>query len=748
MSEEASESTAGTLGPLPLEANPAVGDAADLAGEILTGDDVVDRRVPRSEEVRTVLPDDLLPGVGGATMSLRDAMRMGGVATMLTLGAAGFVQALDQAGFAILSPNIQKAFHVSDSVIAVIGSAFGVLFVLGALPISSLADRYPRKYVASGALVVWSVIMMCTGLVQNAFSLFVARMGAGLGESYATPVNGPLLVDSYPIQARGRVFAVAMGMGLVGQLLAPTVVGGIAAPFAPSTGWRWVFLIVGLLALPVALGMSRLHEPKRGQYEIEAVMGKDVEIDTLPVSLTMAFARLRKIRSFYFFLLGMAALGFALFTLPVFLNLIYSHVFHLTVWQRGLVGSITLIPGVVAIGIIGRRTDQLFRKSPPRSFVFMGGLIVLFGVLIAVAMTMPDLALFVVCIAIGTSLATCGFAILPAALSTVLPYRLRSRGFAMIGIYIFLCGSFFGAIITGLLAQRIGERPAVAVVVLIASTVGGSLMAYGGRYVRGDISLVVEELREEQEEAARMKSSDAVPLLQVHNLDFSYGHVQVLFDVNFEVARGEVLALLGTNGAGKSTLLRVISGLGVPERGVIRLNGRTVTYADPELRVRIGLVQLMGGGAVFAPLSVEENLKMACFLEESRDVAGKIDRVCELFPVLSSKRRSRAADLSGGEQQMLGLAMALVHDPELLIIDELSLGLAPIVVEMLLEVVAELKRRGMTLIIVEQSINIALALADRALFMEKGQIRFSGQAEDLLARDDLVRAVFLGTERP
>ncbi len=375
-----------------------------------------------------------------------------------------------------------------------------------------------------------------------------------------------------------------MGMGLFGQLLAPAVVGGIAAPFAPSTGWRWVFLIVGMLGLPVALGMSRLREPERGQYEIEAVMGNDVEIDTLPVSLTMAFARLKKIRSFYFFLLGMAALGFALFTLPVFLNLIYAHVFHLTVWQHGLVGSVTLIPGVVAIGIIGRKTDQLFQEEPTTVLHLHG--------CASSSYSASSFALRDVHAGPGSLLSPASpserpwpTADLPSflpALSTVLPYRLRSRGFAMIGIYVFLCGSFLGAIITGLLAQRIGERPAVALVVLVASAVGGGLMAYGGRYVRGDISLVVEELKEEQEEAVRMAASDSVPLLQVRNLDFSYGHVQVLFDVNFKVTRGEVLALLGTNGAGKSTLLRVISGLGVPEQaGVIRLNGRTVTLARP-----------------------------------------------------------------------------------------------------------------------------------------------------------------------
>src|SRR5262249_61472705 len=136
----------------------------------------------------------------------------------------------------------------------------------------------------------------------------------------------------------------------------------------------------------------------------------------------------------------------------------------------------------------------------------------------------------------------------------------------------------------------------------------------GARHIRADMTMVVEELREEQQERARMQQSSAVvPVLQVRNLDFSYGPVQVLFDVGLEVHEGETLALLGTNGAGKSTLLRVISGLGVASRGVIRLRGRTVTYADPELRVRVGIVQLIGGGATFPPLTVRENLQVAAY---------------------------------------------------------------------------------------------------------------------------------------
>jgi ABC-type branched-subunit amino acid transport system ATPase component len=241
---------------------------------------------------------------------------------------------------------------------------------------------------------------------------------------------------------------------------------------------------------------------------------------------------------------------------------------------------------------------------------------------------------------------------------------------------------------------------------------------------------------------------DDIPLLQVRGLDFSYGPVQVLFDVGFEVRRGEVLALLGTNGAGKSTLLRAISGLGVPDRGVVRLNGRTLTYVDAEIRFREGVVQLRGGAGVFPDLTIAENLRTAVLASGATDLELEMRRarVNDLFPALVNREDETARDLSGGQQQMLALAMALMHDPELLLIDELSLGLAPVVVQELLGVVEQLKARGQTMIIVEQSLNVALAFADRAVFMEKGRVRFEGDARELAERDDLVRAVFLGGE--
>jgi ABC-type branched-subunit amino acid transport system ATPase component len=268
-------------------------------------------------------------------------------------------------------------------------------------------------------------------------------------------------------------------------------------------------------------------------------------------------------------------------------------------------------------------------------------------------------------------------------------------------------------------------------------------------FIRGDLSLVVAELQEEMEEHRRQQEQpDSIPVLQANNIDFCYGQVQVLFDVSLEVRRGEVLALLGTNGAGKSTILNVIAGLGTPSRGVIRLNGQTITYVSPEYRAKMGIHMLAGGKGVFPDMTIADNLEMGAFLyrNDAQDRSRRIARVLELFPDLANKQRDLASSLSGGQQQMLALAGTLLHDPEILIIDELSLGLAPVVVQQLIAVVEQLRSQGMTIIIVEQSLNVAAAVAERAVFLEKGRVRFEGPIKDLIERDDLARAVFLGGE--
>jgi ABC-type branched-subunit amino acid transport system ATPase component/ABC-type branched-subunit amino acid transport system permease subunit len=243
-------------------------------------------------------------------------------------------------------------------------------------------------------------------------------------------------------------------------------------------------------------------------------------------------------------------------------------------------------------------------------------------------------------------------------------------------------------------------------------------------------------------------SDDAV--LVCRGVDAGYDGVQVLFGVDLEVRRGEVLALLGTNGAGKSTLLRVVSGLLPPSAGTVTHEGDDVTGLDPGRTVRRGLVQVPGGRGVFPTLTVGEHLRLASWLlhgdpEEHARTQAALDR----FPRLRERWEQQAGNLSGGEQQQLALAMALVARPEVLLVDELSLGLAPTVVAGLLDVVREINGNGTAVVLVEQSLNVALSVADRAYFLEKGEVRFEGPTADLLERDDVARAVFLAaSDRP
>jgi branched-chain amino acid transport system ATP-binding protein len=234
-------------------------------------------------------------------------------------------------------------------------------------------------------------------------------------------------------------------------------------------------------------------------------------------------------------------------------------------------------------------------------------------------------------------------------------------------------------------------------------------------------------------------------LLVCAGVDVAYESVQVLFGVDLDVREGELVALLGTNGAGKSTLLKAISGLVEPASGAILFDGVDITHVDPRTRLDLGIVQMPGGRSVFPTLTVDECLRLAGWAhrDDPEHVRSATSLALERFPVLAERRSTMAGALSGGEQQMLGLAMALISKPRLLMIDELSLGLAPTIVSRLVEIVQAIHEQGTTVIVVEQSVNVALTLAERAVFMEKGEVRFSGPANELLERPDVLRSVFL-----
>ena len=238
------------------------------------------------------------------------------------------------------------------------------------------------------------------------------------------------------------------------------------------------------------------------------------------------------------------------------------------------------------------------------------------------------------------------------------------------------------------------------------------------------------------------------PLLVCRDVGAAYGPVQVLFGVDMTVRRGEVVGLLGTNGAGKSTFLRVVSGLMALRGGELRFEGTDIGSSSPLERVRRGVVAVPGGRGVFPSLTVAENLQVACWRarHDDRPTDTALAHALELFPALERRWGTKAANLSGGEQQMLTIAQSLLCAPRLLLVDELSLGLAPVVVAGLLDAVRRLVDEGVTVVVVEQSVNLAMELAERAVFMERGQVRFSGPTAELAGRDDLVRSVFLAGE--
>ena len=235
-------------------------------------------------------------------------------------------------------------------------------------------------------------------------------------------------------------------------------------------------------------------------------------------------------------------------------------------------------------------------------------------------------------------------------------------------------------------------------------------------------------------------------MLEARGVAFAYGSVQVLFGVDLTVEAGGMLALLGTNGAGKSTLLNVLAGLDEPTAGTIRVDGDDVTGADARELVRRGVVLVQGGRAVFGDLTVAENLEVglhALRLGRS-EVRPRMEAAFDRFPGLAALRARRAGTLSGGERQQLALAKGLLTEPRVLLIDELTLGLAPQATQDVVAIVRDLGRAGTTIVLVEQSLEVAASLTDHAVFMEKGTVRFDGPTSELLERGDLARAVFLG----
>ena len=434
-------------------------------------------------------------------------------------------------------------------------------------------------------------------------------------------------------------------------------------------------------------------------------------------------------------------LGVGLGGLPSLFSLYYSDEFGLNEVQRALVSTLTepfqILGLVVGIPI----TVRLARRDPGLVLKAIAVSSIVLSVALAGYAVSPVLWLSIVMHIVIAILLVILLPGIYATVSLVMPPRARSVGFSLGALYLMPAGVIIAII--GQAAESSGVRGALVATIPV-SLLGGFILASAGRFVRADMANMQANAVARAAVLASRRSGTS-KLLAVNGLDVGYDQVQVLFGVDFEVGEGEIVALLGTNGAGKSTLLKSISGLLPPTGGAVMFDGVEITAASPQEIAGRGVIQVPGGKGAFPGLSVAENLRIAGWLNraDAAYLRDATEDVLGFFPILRTRWDEPAGNLSGGEQQMLTLGQAFISKPRLLMIDELSLGLAPIIVEQLLEIVRAISARGTTIILVEQSVNVALTVAESAYFMEKGEIRFHGATAELLARPDLLRSVFL-----
>ncbi len=650
------------------------------------------------------------------------------------------VDELDRVAFGVLVPEIRDSFGLDNQGILTVVAIVTAL-ALGLQPfVGFLADRRSRVRIAVGGAAAWGFFSMMTGFAPTVGLLVAARCGSAMGRLVNGPTHDSLLSDYYPSENRPAAFGVHRLGNSIGQFVAPIIAGVLATLFT----WRAPFIVLAVPTIVlVIIAATQLREPTRGKFERrEAGASADQEmLEDEPVGFSEGFRICWEVRTVRRLWMSLPFLALSVIGLASLTSIYYEDVFGVNEAGRGIIAAVAEPFQLIGILIFIPISTRIVRRDPSllvKLVAVTGSIGCAFLVAYALAPSLP--------LAVASNVAATAVlgAITPgiaSVLSLTLPPRARALGFSFSGLFS-LPGVIVLSIIGGV-ADDNGIRVGILVLVPIF-LFGCFLFAAGGRFVNADIAKVRTSAKA-RAEVAQAKAEGRQKLLVVKNLDVAYGSVQVLFDVDFEVEAGEVIALLGTNGAGKSTLLRAISGLTPARAGAVIFDGDDITFSQPHDVAAKGVIQVPGGKGVFPGLSVEENLRIAGWMyqKDQAHIDEAIERVQEMFPVLRDRWSQPAGLLSGGEQQMVTLAQAFITKPRLLMIDELSLGLAPVIVEQLLHIVRAIRDQGTTLILVEQSVNVALTVAETAYFMEKGEIRFKGPTAELLERPDVLRSVFL-----
>jgi ABC-type branched-subunit amino acid transport system ATPase component/MFS family permease len=666
----------------------------------------------------------------------------GGAATfpLVLLFGLNMVDELDRTAFGILVPEIRDAFGLSNSGILGVISIVTIIALLAQPAFGALADRMSRVRLALGGATAWALFSFLTGLVPAVAFLVMARIGSGVGRAVNDPTHNSLLADYYEPDTRIKVYGFHRAANYAGQALGPLVGGALAFAFS----WRTPFLVFWLpTAILVLIGLRRLEDPIRGYHERKAG-GADEEASLTEEeqpSLGEAWRLCMQVRTLRRIWYSLPALAVSLVGFGSLSAIFYEEVFDLNELQRGVIEA-GLNPFQIAALVLGVPLATRYSGSNPalllRLLAFVGAAVAGALVIFALSPSVPVAVVAHVIVVAPLALLLPG---IYAILSLTIPPRARGLGFGIGSLYV-IPGLLLLPIV-GAVADDVGARQAMIVMVPVF-LLGSAIISSAGAFVNEDVAKV-RAATAAQSAVKLARQRGETKLLLVKDLDVAYGNVQVLFGVDFEIDEGEIVALLGTNGAGKSTLLKAISGLVEPSGGATVFDGHDMTHATPQEIAARGVIQVPGGKGVFPGLTVAENLKIAGWLyqRDGQYLEEATERVLEFFPILRERWDDKAGNMSGGEQQMLTLGQAFIAKPKLLMIDELSLGLAPVIVEQLLDIVRAIRDQGTTVIVVEQSVNVALTLAETAYFMEKGEIRFNGPTKELLERPDVLRSVFL-----
>jgi ABC-type branched-subunit amino acid transport system ATPase component/MFS family permease len=689
------------------------------------------------------------------TPPFREVIRKYGLSyyPMIALGLLFVSDQFQGYAFSVLTPDISKSLGISIGAVTAALSLKGLASAVIPLPIAALTQRHARRAAFSIITgVAWSFITLFTGFVTSLLGLIGILVLDGLSTGGVLALHNPLLIDSYHPQARVRALSGYSAIGTLGNVFSPLLVGVLAG--VAGFTWRGVFLLMGLLSIAISFFSLRLRDPGFGKWDTEQLRAgvheihgdaptRDLDESEVALGFWEICRRVMLIPTNRRVLAGFAVFGIMLVPLSVFISFFLAQRWNFGPGERGAFFAFSAACGVVTLVLYGRRGEKQFRASPARVVRSSGYALAVAVVLLAAGGLMPAVVPMLICFGLANAATALLGPLLGISMLSIVPANMRAHAQALIGIFTAV-GGLAGALLLSSVQVQYGAVGTM-ITVAIFGGLGALIISSAHTLIESDLDRMIDSVLEDEEIRRIHSGGGRLPMLACRGVDFSYGQLQVLFDVNFTVDDGEMVALLGVNGAGKSTLLKVISGIGLPSNGAVRYRGQEITYLDAERRLRLGITQIPGGRAVFGPMTVVENLRSYGYtMRKDRAAVDRAIDVCfDAFPKLHQRRNSLAAQLSGGEQQMLGLSKALMLRPRLLLIDELSLGLAPIIVGQLLDMVRVINADGTAVVLVEQSVNIALNLVDHAYFMEKGEMRFDGRAKDLLGRDDLLRAVFL-----